>query len=120
RVSAILGSFGSVRALLEDREGNIWLGGTRGLQRLRDSPFVTYSIDGPQSQSTGAVSVDSEDRTWVAPIDGGLRWLRGEEQGSVTIAGLDHDIVYSIADGEKNELWLGRQRGGLTRLRYVH
>src|SRR5208282_353906 len=88
--------------------------------RLRHSLFVTYSIDGPRSQSTGAVSVDSEDRTWVAPIDGGLRWLRGEKQGSGTVAGLDHDIVYSIADGEKNELWLGRQRGGLTRLRYVH
>jgi len=119
-VSAILSNFGPVSALFEDREGNIWIGGPRGLQRLRHSLFVTYSIDGPRSQSTGAVSVDSEDRTWVAPIDGGLRWLRGEKQGSVTVAGLDHDIVYSIADGEKNELWLGRQRGGLTRLRYVH
>jgi signal transduction histidine kinase/ligand-binding sensor domain-containing protein len=119
RVSEIPVSFGPVRALFEDREGNIWIGGARGLQRLRDSLFVTYSIDSPHSQSTGPVYVDSEDRTWVAPIDGGLHWLKGEKQGSVTAAGLDHDIVYSIDGGEENEVWLGRQRGGLTRLRYL-
>jgi ligand-binding sensor domain-containing protein/signal transduction histidine kinase len=119
RVSAIHASFGSVNALFEDREGSIWVGGTRRLQRLRDSLFVTYSIDAPHSQSTGPVYADSEGWMWVAPIDGGLRWLRGEKQESVTVAGLDRDIVYSIAGGEENELWLGRQRGGLTRLRYI-
>jgi ligand-binding sensor domain-containing protein/signal transduction histidine kinase len=120
RVSAIPTTFGPVRTVFEDREGNIWIGGARGLQRLRDSLFLTYSIDGLHSQSTGAAFVDSEDRMWVAPIDGGLRWLRGEKQGAVTAAGIDHDVIYSISGGEKNELWLGRQRGGLTRLRYVH
>ena len=119
RVSTIPTSFGPVTALFEDREGNIWVGGTRGLQRLRDSPFITHPIDGLHSQSTGAVYVDSEDRTWVAPIDGGLRWRRGEKQEALSAAGLGHDIVYSIAGGEKNEVWLGRQRGGLTRLRYL-
>src|SRR5215471_10486818 len=119
QVTAIAASFGRVTALFEDREGNIWVGGTRGLQRLRDSLFVTYSINGPQSQNTGAVYLDSEDRMWVAPIDGGLRWLSGEKQEKLAVAGLDHDVVYSIAGGEKNELWLGRQRGGLTRLRHV-
>lgn len=119
KVSAIFSSFGPVRALFEDREGNIWMGGTRGVHRLSDSLFVTYLIDGSHSQSIGAVYVDAEDRTWVAPIYGGLRWLRGEKEEGVTTAGLNHDIVYSIAGGEKDELWLGRQRGGLTRLRYV-
>jgi ligand-binding sensor domain-containing protein/signal transduction histidine kinase len=117
-VNTILASYGPVTALFEDREGNIWIGGKRGLQRLRDSAFVSYPVNGP-AQTTGAVYVDSEDRIWVAPIGGGLRWLREETQGSLTTAGLDRDVVYSIAGGEKNELWVGRQRGGLTRLRYV-
>jgi ligand-binding sensor domain-containing protein/signal transduction histidine kinase len=119
--SVVSANFGPVRALFEDRENNIWIGDAGGLHRLSDSLFVTYSIDGQRqhSQSTGAVYIDPEDRMWVAPIDGGLRWLKGEKQGSVTAAGLTHDIVYSIAGGEKDELWLGRQRGGLTRLKYV-
>jgi len=118
RVNTIPANYGPVTALFEDRERNIWIGGRRGLQRLRDSAFVTYQIDSP-TQTTGAVYVDSEDRIWVAPIGGGLRWLKKEEQGSLTTAGLNRDVAYSIAGGEKNELWVGRQRGGLTRLRYV-
>jgi signal transduction histidine kinase/ligand-binding sensor domain-containing protein len=117
-VNAVPANSGPVTALFEDRELDIWIGGRRGLQRLRDSAFVTYSI-GSAAQNTGAIYGDSEDRIWTAPIGGGLRWLKEREQGEVKIAGLDRDVVYSIAGGERNELWLGRQRGGLTRLRYL-
>jgi ligand-binding sensor domain-containing protein/signal transduction histidine kinase len=110
---------GPVTALFEDREGNIWIGGARGLERLRDSAFVTYSVAGLQSQSMGALYVGADDQTWVAPIEGGLRWLKREKSSSVTAAGLTHDIVYSITGNGKNELWIGRQRGGLTNLRNV-
>jgi len=34
----------------------------------------------------------------------------------VTVAGLDRDVVYAIAGGG-DDLWVGRKRGGLTRLR---
>ena len=115
---AMPGNSDPVTALFEDRERDIWIGGRRGLERLRDSAFVSYSV-GSSSESTGAVYGDSDDRIWTAPIGGGLRWLEEQEQGEVKIAGLDHDVVYSIAGGERNELWLGRQRGGLTRLQYL-
>jgi len=107
-----------VTALFEDREGNIWVGSTQGIERLRDSDFMTYSVaEGMPSESNGPVYADAEERTWFAPSAGGLYWLRGGQIGRVTTAGLDRDVVYSIAGG-KGELWVGRQRGGLTRLRY--
>jgi ligand-binding sensor domain-containing protein/signal transduction histidine kinase len=108
----------AVTALVEDREGNIWIGGVRGLERLRDSAFVTYAIPGLRSQSMGALYVDGDDHTWVAPIEGGLRWLKAGEGGTVTADGITHDIVYSIAGSGREDLWIGRQRGGLTHLRY--
>lgn len=109
----------TVNALLEDREGNIWIGSTRGLERLRDSAFVTYSVGRLRSQSMGAVYADPEDQIWVAPIEGGLRWLKGGKGGSVRSAGLAHDIVYSITGSGTSDLWVGRQRGGLTHVHYV-
>jgi ligand-binding sensor domain-containing protein/signal transduction histidine kinase len=104
-------------ALFEDREGNLWVGSARGLERLRDSPFVTYAPVSLRSESSGPVYVDEGERTWFAPFEGGLRWLKGEKSGSVTKDGLGQDVVYSIA-GTKGELWIGRQRGGLTHLRF--
>ena len=108
----------AVRALFEDREGNLWTGSPAGIERLRDSAFVTYSAAGLQSESSGPVYVDPTERVWFAPFEGGLHWLRGEKSGSVTSDRLNEDVVYSIAGG-REELWIGRQQGGLTHLRYA-
>ncbi len=109
-----LESHAGVAALLEDREGNLWTGGAAGVERLRDSAFVTFTtVDGLPSDRNGPVYVDSEGRTWFAPLDGGLYWLKDGKSRSVTDAGLAGDVVYSIS-GREHELWIGRQRGGLT------
>ncbi len=113
----VLASSQAITALFEDREGNLWIGSANELDRLRDSAFVTYSSsEGLPSDRNGPVYSDPDGRTWFAPFDGGLSWLQDGRQGRVTEAGLNSDIVYSIAGG-KGELWIGRQRGGLTHLR---
>jgi ligand-binding sensor domain-containing protein/signal transduction histidine kinase len=112
-----------VRALLEDREGNLWVGDGDGLELLRDGIFKTYStVEGLRSERNGPIYIDSDDRAWIAPIapiapsSGGLDWLSNGKVRPVTTAGIGNDIVYSIT-GNKDELWIGRQRGGLTHLR---
>jgi signal transduction histidine kinase/ligand-binding sensor domain-containing protein len=108
----------AVTALFEDREGNLWMGHAGGIERLRDSAFVTYSSpEGLPTEGGNPVFVDSEDRMWFPPVSGGLWWVKGGQHGRVTNGGLDRDVVYSLAGG-KGELWAGRQRGGLTQLRY--
>ncbi len=109
---------GPVAALFEDREGNIWIGSARGLDRLRDSAFVTYSLPNLKSQSMGPLHVDSGGRTWIAPIQGGLRWLNEGKSGVVTADGIANDVVYSITGTGEDDVWVGRQQGGLTHLRY--
>jgi signal transduction histidine kinase/ligand-binding sensor domain-containing protein len=108
----------AVTSLFEDREGNLWAGSAAGIERLRDSAFVTFSAAGLQSESSGPVYVDQSERAWFAPFEGGLHWLKGEKSGSVSNDRLSQDVVYSIA-GAKDDLWIGRQQGGLTHLRYA-
>ena len=109
---------GAVNTLFEDREGNLWVGGAGGLERIRDSAFVTYSRRvGLPSEGNGPIFADSENRIWSAPASGGLYVLKNGRVERIRVAGFEKDVVYSIA-GQKGEVWLGRQHGGLTRLRY--
>ncbi len=108
----------SVDVLFEDREGTIWFGGSQGLQHLREDPFVTYSRTPPSenvAENEGALWPDAAGRLWFAPSTGGLYWRRGGTVQHIENKSLDKDVVYSITGGP-NELWVGRQSGGLTRV----
>jgi ligand-binding sensor domain-containing protein/signal transduction histidine kinase len=110
----------AVTALFEDREGNLWTGSASGLERFRDSAFVTHSLpEGLPANGNHPVFLDSENRMWVHPAHGGLWWVKDGRHGRVSADGLDNDVVYSLS-GRTGELWLGRQHGGLTRLRSNH
>lgn len=110
-------SNGAVTTVFEDRERNIWVGTNSGIERWRDAVFTTYSsTEGLPSDSTGPVYVDRAQRTWFAPVAGGLYWMRDGVVARVPAPGLNGDVIYSIAGGD-GELWLGTQRHGLARLR---
>lgn len=106
----------AVTAVFEDREGNIWTGSAGGVERLRDSVFVTYGEpEGLPAESNGPVFPERAGRTWFAPVDGGLYRLEDGKAAAVRVDGLERDVVYSIG-GAPGEVWVGRQRGGLTEL----
>jgi signal transduction histidine kinase/ligand-binding sensor domain-containing protein len=107
---------GGITGLFEDREGNLWIGGARGLGRIRDSAFVTYSSASDRGfEHPGPVYVDPEGSAWLAPAQGGLYVLRNGRVQPVTSIP-PNEVVYSIG-GRADVVWVGRQRGGLTRLR---
>ena len=106
-----------VSSLYEDREGNIWAGTSDSLERLRDSVFVSYSVSGGMpSDNHGPIYIDKRNRTWFGPATGGLYWMKDGVVTRATTVGIGEDVVYSIT-GFDNDLWIGRQRGGLT---YLH
>ena len=58
----------------------------------------------------------ADGRVWFGPSSGGLFWIRDGQVHQVKEAGLPDDVVYSIHGGGR-EVWVGRQRGGVTVLR---
>jgi signal transduction histidine kinase/ligand-binding sensor domain-containing protein len=108
----------SVTALFEDRDGDLWIGTARGIERWRDGAFTTYpEVRTVAAGNAGPILVDAADRVWFAPSTGGLYWVRDGRVQPVTVGGLSDDVIYSL-EGKGTDLWIGRQRGGLTHLRY--
>ena len=112
-----LGVNGTVTALFEDRDGDLWIGGPEKIQRYLDNGFISYlSSSGMPCANCGAIYADQHDRVWFAPWDGGLFRLSQGVIEPIEVAGLKNDTVYSIAGGADDEVWVGRKYGGITRL----
>jgi signal transduction histidine kinase/sugar lactone lactonase YvrE len=105
----------AVTTLFEDRERNLWVGNTSGIERWRDGVFTSFaSVDRVLSGGVGPVFSDAGNRVWFAPASGGLYWFRDRHVGAVRSLG--NDVIYSIT-GDADGLLVGRQRGGITRVR---
>ncbi|HUB00206.1 MAG TPA: two-component regulator propeller domain-containing protein [Terracidiphilus sp.] len=103
-----------VRSIFEDRDGDIWFGGPDGIEVLRNGMLASCSAAyGLPAAGGGPIYIDPEDRVWFAPFAGGLFLIEKGQARHVTVAGLENDVVYSISGGG-NEVWVGRQSGGLT------
>jgi signal transduction histidine kinase/ligand-binding sensor domain-containing protein len=110
-------SLGHVATAFEDREGNLWVGTDRGVERWRDPVFTTYSAaQGMPPDASGPVYAAADGRLWFGPSSGGLFWMRDGVVHEAREAGLADDVVYSI-HGAQREVWIGTQRSGVTVLR---
>jgi ligand-binding sensor domain-containing protein/signal transduction histidine kinase len=105
-----------ISSIYEDGQGDLWFAGVRGIECLRDGMFTSFS---PQQTGldkiAGPLFADDFGRVWFAPALGGLFCLVDGSVKRIPVPDLGNDVIYSI-DGSKDELWLGRQRGGLTEL----
>src|SRR4029077_19588750 len=79
-------------SLFEDREGNIWVATTEGLDRFRELPVTTLSSkQGLSSDATLSVLAATDGSIWVAAQDGLTRWKNGRATVLDKGSGLPHD-----------------------------
>ena len=119
-------------ALLEDREGNLWVGTeTEGLHILRDRRFFTFGTrEGLTSDATTTVVEDHTGTLWVGTLGWGLNALRLPQAGqgvemfpahgairTYTVReGLASNVILSLAAAPDGDLWVGTP-DGLNRIR---
>jgi signal transduction histidine kinase/ligand-binding sensor domain-containing protein len=105
-----------ISSIYEDNEGELWFAGSHSIERFRDGMFTAITPrETALNDIGGPIFADDANRTWFAPVTGGLFCLEGGSVKRIPVDGLGNDVIYSI-DGSKDELWLGRQQGGLTEL----
>jgi signal transduction histidine kinase/sugar lactone lactonase YvrE len=100
----------AVHALLEDREGNIWLGTPGGLQRL-SSHRVTPRRDLGVAR---ALEVAPDGSMWVGTSSGLQRFAGGERRLFTRADGLPGAVVLALHAGPRGELWVATELGVAT------
>ena len=72
-------SGGVVSSLLEDREGNVWVATTDGLDRFREFAIPTMSVQqGLSSGGVASILAARDGSVWLGTSDGVNRWNKGQ------------------------------------------
>lgn len=102
-----------VKAVLEDRRGQVWVGTRDGLYLLQRGQLVPAVEDGPLRRSLiWAISEDSHGNLWVASSGNGLfRLAAGHWERLTEENGLPSDDIHGLAVDERGDLWVAANGG---------
>jgi signal transduction histidine kinase/ligand-binding sensor domain-containing protein len=100
----------NVTKLLEDHEGNLWVGSKIGLFRLEPRQLRLYSSrDGMSNDETLAVAEGTDGTIWVGTEDGVSAIRDGKVENLVLPqAGVKSKPVAVFVTDQENALWMGR------------
>ena len=105
----------SVDALFEDREGNIWVGTTQGLERFRARAVTQFSRYQGLPQGVGVAVLPSRDGSvWISSGSGVARWAKGKATVYDRRSGLPDDGVGTLFEDSSGRILLSTLSGMAT------
>jgi len=110
---------GRVNAILEDRQGNRWVGtGASGLFRLAGKQISSYTMeDGLNDSTVFSLFEDREGSIWVGTANGLDRFRDGSFTTISSREGLPSSQTKSIMRNRDGSLYVYCENGGLVRIK---
>jgi ligand-binding sensor domain-containing protein/signal transduction histidine kinase len=100
-----------ILSLFEDREGNVWVASTGGLDRFRELPVTTISVrQGLSSEATHAVLAATDGSIWVGATDALTRLKNGQTTIFREGSGLP-DAPQSLYQDDRGRIWVSTRQG---------
>lgn len=107
----------SVTALLQTRDGYLWMGTEEGLVRFDGVRFTVYSTRNTpafRQNRIEALAEGPDGSLWVGTVDGLFR-KRGDDFTAYGVAeGLLNESILALLADPDGSLWIGTLRGGLA------
>jgi signal transduction histidine kinase/ligand-binding sensor domain-containing protein len=101
-----------ILSLFEDREGNVWVASTGGLDRFRELPVATVSVkQGLSSDATQSVLAATDGSVWVGSHEDLTRWKDGRATIFGTASGLPDDAPESLFQDNGGRIWASTRHG---------
>jgi len=109
-------SFSVVLCTLQDRQGFLWVGTVRGLNRYDGATFTKYrhNPDDPRTLAHDQVTILYEDRDgnlWVGTANGLDRLDRATGEFVHVGAGLSGQYIYALYQDREGSMWIGTNAG---------
>jgi ligand-binding sensor domain-containing protein/signal transduction histidine kinase len=106
-----------VKALFEDRAGNLWIGTQGGgVSVFRAGRFAAYTTqNGLPDNRVWAFAETAADELWIGTLGGLARFKDGNFTNYYKRDGLASEAVRSLCLDRAGTLWIGGEYGGLTR-----
>ncbi len=106
---------GYVYSICGDSEGDIWVGTSLGLNRLKPQLFRTLrKEDGLPERQINSVLQDHNGDLWVGTYGGGLAQIHENKIKTWTTRdGLNNNHIYGLCEDHSGGLWVGTKNGGL-------
>ncbi|PWU01420.1 MAG: hypothetical protein C5B51_22770, partial [Terriglobia bacterium] len=113
-----------VTSLFEDREGNIWVATTHGLDRFRELPVITYSTDQGMPSVSSAVLAGRDGSIWSTSsglyrLNRGQVTVYGQRKASartqvreIRDSGLPDGYSVSLFQDSHGRIWVSSLEGG--------
>lgn len=103
----------NVLAIYEDREKNLWVGTTSGLNKFTDGKFVTYTTkDGLAQNYLSTVYQTRDGSVWIGAANGKLtRFYNGKFKIYSAADGLNADFIGAMRQSADGSLWIGSNNG---------
>jgi PAS domain S-box-containing protein len=101
-------SSNTIYQFYQDREGNLWVATSQGIDCFRDIPVISFSIEeGLSADNVVSALVAHDGTVWVGN-PGGLDVIRGGTVSSIrTGQGLPGNQVTSLFEDRDRRLWVG-------------
>ncbi|MBI5283267.1 MAG: response regulator [Candidatus Solibacter usitatus] len=109
----------TVRSIRRDRDGNLWVATSGGLNRITYRGIESFTQkDGLTHSYVRLTFEDLEGALWLGLFGGGLDRLKDSKFVNYTAAeGLPDEYVFTVLETKDGSVWMGTEKGGLARLK---
>ena len=107
----------TVKTLLEDREGNIWIGTKTGMMRLSSTPLSIVPFPEKADSEFETLYYDTDGSIWVAASEQLFHIENGIAEPA-SFPGLPHVRVRALLRDRRGRLWIGTDGAGLVSRRW--
>ncbi len=101
----------SVHAILQTRDGYLWVGTRNGVARFDGASFTILKLPNLRKQNVSSLCEDRDGNLWIATESGVIRVKDGRISHYDQTHGLAGDNVRTIYEGKNGTIWIGTATG---------